>query len=215
MSVKHITEVVQLEGITPTQKLILFIIANYSDEFGQAYPSHGRIMKISCLSRSAVIKNLNKLKEDGYIDWENRNDTSNLYTLTFNRGGVSETQGGLPKIHNTKAYTKQVYILPYQEIFEIYKEKCDQRFFTHSKNPYIIRNRWNQLKEEARRGLVSPKTGKKLDLTKREFWEAYFEIANNSQYYRNKLDGLIKGKPDCRTLLSPTQFNSIIERRHG
>jgi len=94
MSVKHITEVVQLEGITPTQKLILFIIANYSDEFGQAYPSHGRIMKISCLSRSAVIKNLNKLKEDGYIDWENRNDTSNLYTLTFNRG-VSQKHRGV------------------------------------------------------------------------------------------------------------------------
>lgn len=215
MSLKHITEVVQLEGISPTQKLILFIIANYSDEFGQAYPSHGRLMKISCLSRSAVIKNLNKLKDHGYIDWVNRNDTSNLYTLTFNGGGVSETQGGLPKIHNTKDYTKQVYILDYEKIYEIYKDRCDKKYFTHSANSYLIRNRWNELKQLARKGLVSPKTGKKLDLTTEEFWESYFDIANNSKYYRNRLDGLMKNKPDCRTLLSPTQFNSIIERKHG
>ena len=81
MSVKHITEVVQLEGISPTQKLILFILANYADEFGKSYPSHARIMKISCLSRNAVITNLNTLRDLGYIEWQNRNDTSNLYKL--------------------------------------------------------------------------------------------------------------------------------------
>ena len=215
MSVKHITEVVQLEGISPTQKLILFILANYADEFGQSYPSHARIMKISCLSRNAVITNLNTLRDLGYIEWQNRNDTSNLYTLVFGEGGTPEVQGGTVKVHNTKTYTKQVYILSYEEIFDIYKEKCDQKYFVHSANPYVIRNNWNKLKEEARRGLVSPKTGKKLDLTKREFWESYFEIANNAQYYRTRLNGYMKGKPTCRTLLSLTQFNAIIERKHG
>tara|TARA_R100001460_G_scaffold20447_2_gene42403 strand:- start:6002 stop:6649 length:648 start_codon:yes stop_codon:yes gene_type:complete len=215
MSVKHITEVVQLEGISPTQKLILFILANYADEFGQSYPSHARIMKISCLSRNAVITNLNTLRDLGYIEWENRNDTSNLYTLVFSEGGTSEVQGGTVKVHNTKTYTKQVYILNYHEIFDIYKDKCDQKYFVHSANPYVIRNNWNKLKEEARRGLVSPKTGKKLDLTTREFWKSYFDIANNSQYYRKRLNGYMKGKPTCRTLLSLTQFNAIIERKHG
>ena len=129
--------------------------------------------------------------------------------------GYFRSTGGTVKVHNTKTYTKQVYILSYQEIFDIYKEKCDQKYFVHSANPYVIRNNWNKLKEEARRGLVSPKTGKKLDLTKREFWESYFEIANNAQYYRTRLNGYMKGKPTCRTLLSLTQFNAIIERKHG
>lgn len=215
MSLQHITSVVSLEGITPTQKLILFILANYSDEFGQSYPSHGRIMKISCLSRNAVISNLNILRDQGYIDWENRDNFSNLYKLHVNQGGTPEVQGGTPKVHNTKDKTKQVYILDYEKIYEIYKSKCDKKYFTHSANSYLIRNRWNELKQLARKGLISPKTGKKLDLTTEEFWESYFEIANNSPYYRNRLDGLMKNKPDCRTLLSPTQFNSIIERKHG
>jgi hypothetical protein len=217
MSLAHITSVVNLEGITPTQKLILFILANYADEFGQSYPSHARIMKISCLSRNAVISNLNTLRTNGYIDWDNRDNFSNLYTLTVTEGCTPEVPRGTVKVHNTKDKTKQVYILDYQIIYKIYKSKCDKKYFAHHTNAYLVRNRWRALGELARikGGLISPRTGKKLDLTKEEFWESYFEIANNSKYYRNRLDGFLKGKVDCRTLLTPTQFNSIIERHHG
>ena len=71
-----------------------------------------------------------------------------------------------------------------------------------------------ELRELGRKGIISPKTNKKIDLTSEDFWEAYFKIAN-SQGHINYLRGFMKGKPNLRTLLSTTQFNTIIERKYG
>ena len=38
---------------------------------------------------------------------------------------------------------------------------------------------WKELKELGRKGIVSPKTGKKINLASEEFWYKYFEIANS------------------------------------
>ena len=67
MSVENITKIIYLK-VTPTQKLILFTLANWSDQYGQAYPSHETLTKVTCLSLTAVKDNLKKLKDAGYID---------------------------------------------------------------------------------------------------------------------------------------------------
>ncbi len=218
MALEYITQVVKIQGITSTQKLILFCLANYSSEEGTSYPSHSKIAEIACLSRNAVLRNLNTLKKLGLIDWEKHghNKTSNLYKLLVNRGGVIEdympSNGG---IHNTKEKQKK-YILELSEIDSIYKKKCCNKFFRHETNPQITaETRWGKLKEMGRRGLKSPKTGKRLDLTNEEFWTKYFEIAN-SEGYRNHIRSWdMTGKPTLRTLLSENQFNVIIERRYA
>ena len=45
MSVEYITKIIRIE-VSPTQKLILFALANYSDQFGQSYPSHEKLTEI-------------------------------------------------------------------------------------------------------------------------------------------------------------------------
>jgi DNA-binding MarR family transcriptional regulator len=217
MALEFITQVVKIQGITSTQKLILFCLANYSSEEGTSFPSHSKIAEITCLSRNAVLRNLNTLKELGLIDWKKNghNKTSNLYKLLINQGGVIEDY--MPSnrgIHNTKEKQKK-YILELENIDYIYKEKCNNKFFVHEANVLLTaETRWSKLKELGRRGLKSPKTGKCLDLAEIEFWNKYFEIAN-SKGYIDHLRGFMSGKPTLRTLLSQKQFNVIIERRYA
>lgn len=214
MALEYITQVVKIKGITSTQKLILFCLANYSSEDGYSYPSHNKIAEITCLSRNAVLRNLNTLKELGLVDWEKNghNKTSNLYVL---KGGVIQdyinSNGG---IHNTKEKQK-ILILGLDEISNIYKQKCEKNFFRHETNTFTAENRWKKLKALAKKGLKSPKTGKPLDLREKEFWEKYFEIANSDGYRNHVRSWEMSGKPTLRTLLSEKQFNVIIERRYG
>tara|TARA_R110002012_G_scaffold272981_2_gene458779 strand:- start:8735 stop:9382 length:648 start_codon:yes stop_codon:yes gene_type:complete len=215
MALEYITQVVKIKGITSTQKLILFCLANYSSEDGYSYPSHEKIAEITCLSRDSVLKNLRTLKDLGLLTWEKRNNTSNLYQLLFDHGYVVENYiGGSPGLHNTKEKQKEI-ILNLEEISSIYKQKCEKGFFRHETNCFTAENRWKKLKSLIRKGLKSPKTGKHLKLQEKEFWEKYFEIANSEGYRNHVRSWEMSGKPTLRTLLSEKQFNVIIERRYG
>ena len=210
MSLEYITKVLRVD-VKPTQKLILIVLANYSDEFGQAYPSHRKLTELTGLSLSAIKDNLKKLQELGYINWEKRNNTSNLYQILGGSGdGYTPPASG----YNTKANTKTKYILELDNIFELYKSKTSKVHYSHDSNFFIAEPRWKQLRELGRKGIISPKTGEKLDLTSDSFWSKYFEIAN-SQGHINYLNSFMSGKPNLRTLLSTTQFNTIIERKYG
>jgi|TARA_Y100000114_G_scaffold64549_1_gene59107 Fe2+ or Zn2+ uptake regulation protein len=210
MSVEYITKVIKID-VTPSQKLILFVLANYSDEHGRSYPSHKKLSEITCLSLTAIKDNLQKLKTMGLVDWERKNNTSNTYTLQVEPlGGYQTPPGG----YNTKEYTKAIYILDLDKINEIYKKVCTSPYYKKSANTFTAERRWKDLRDLGRKGIVSPKTGKKIDLASDEFWKKYFDIAN-SEGHINHLRGFMKGKPDLRTLLSPNQFNSIIERKYG
>ena len=131
MSLEYITKVLTTE-VNPTQKLILIVLANYSNEYGESYPSHKKLTQLTGLSLSAIKDNLKKLRAQGIIDWENRvNDrdeyTSNLYKIL---GGSGENGGGSLGGYNTKTYTKEIYILDLDEINSIFKEKCDKSFLS-------------------------------------------------------------------------------------
>lgn len=210
MSVEYITKIIKIE-VTPTQKLILFALANYSDQFGQSYPSHEKLTEITGLSLTAVKDNLRKLKMSGYVDWQKRNNTSNLYTLNV---GALDGYRGASGGYNTKEYTKKVYILDLDRINTIYKDKTDKVFYQHSVNTYKAVPRWKELRELGRKGIISPKTNKKIDLTTEEFWSAYFEIAN-SDGHKKWIRSFWDKKPTLMTMLGLNQFDAIIERRYG
>lgn len=210
MSLEYITKVLKVE-VNSTQKLILIVLANYSDEFGQSYPSHRKLTELTNLSLTAIKDNLKKLKEIGYLDWEKRNNTSNLYKLKVSPlGGYPPPSGG----YNTKGNTKQVYILDLDRMNEIYKEQCDKIFYQHSANSFKANARWKELRELGRKGIVSPKTGKKIDLSNEEFWYKYFEIAN-SEGHRKWIRSFWSKKPTLMTMIGLNQFEAIIERRYG
>ena len=57
MSLEYITKVLTI-NVNPTQKLILIVLANYSNEFGESYPSHKRLTQLTGLSLSAIKDNL-------------------------------------------------------------------------------------------------------------------------------------------------------------
>jgi len=210
MSLEYITKVLKVE-VNSTQKLILIVLANYSDEFGQSYPSHKKLTELTNLSLTAIKDNLKKLREIGYLDWEKRNNTSNLYKLKVSpSGGYPPPSGG----YNTKGNTKQIYILDLDRINEIYKEQCDKIFYQHSANSFKANARWKELRELGRKGIVSPKTGKKIDLSNEEFWYKYFEIAN-SEGHRKWIRSFWSKKPTLMTMIGLNQFEAIIERRYG
>lgn len=210
MSVEYITKIIRVE-VTPTQKLILFALANYSDQFGQSYPSHEKLMEITGLGLTAVKDNLKKLKMAGHLDWEKRNNTSNLYTIKV---GSGDDHRGSPGVYNTKDYTKKVYILDLDKINEIYKDKTCKVFYQHSVNSYKAVPRWKELRELGRKGITSPKTNKKIDLAQEDFWEAYFSIAN-SDGHKKWIRSYWDKKPTLMTMLGLNQFDAIIERKYG
>lgn len=211
MALEYITKVLKVTEVNSTQKLLLIVLANYSDEFGESYPSHKKLQELTCLSLSAIKDNLNKLKEKGLLDWDNRNNTSNLYKLQVQPGaGYPPPSGG----YNTKGNTKKVYILDLDKINEIYKEVTDKTFYQHSANSFKATPRWKELKELGRKGVVSPKTGKKINLASEEFWYKYFEIAN-SEGHKKWIRSFWDKKPSLMTMLGINQFEAIIERRYG
>lgn len=213
MALEFITKALR-EETTPTQKLILIILANYSDEFGESYPSHKTITRLTGLSVSAIKSNLNKLRDAGKLEWKQRNNSSNLYRLTLR--GSSGDYGGSSGDYNTKANTKKIYILSLERIHEIYLEECDKVFYVHDKNAFSAETRYKALKEIARtkKGIISPRTNEKLDLTDEEFWRAYFKVAN-SEGHKKYIRSFWDKKPRLNTMLSINQFNTIIERRYG
>ena len=178
--------------------------------------THKKLTQLTGLSLSAIKDNLKKLRAKGIIDWENRvNDrdeyTSNLYKIL---GGSGENGGGSGDGYNTKTYTKEIFILDLDEINEIYKQQCDKSFYQHSANSFKAQPRYKELRELARKGLVSPKTGEKINLNTKEFWEKYFQIAN-SEGHKRWIRSYWDKKPSLMTMLGINQFEAIIERRYG
>jgi len=211
MALEFITKALR-EETTPTQKLILIILANYSDEFGESYPSHKTITRLTGLSVSAIKSNLNKLRDAGKLEWKQRNNSSNLYRLTLM--GSSGDYGGSSGDYNTKANTKKMFILSLEKIHEIYLKHCDRVFFIQDRNCFAANDSYKKLKQATKNDVFSPRTGAKLDLNTEEFWIAYFKVAN-SEGHRKWLRSFWDKKPRLQTMLNVKQFNTIIERRYG
>ena len=92
MSVEALTAALKIQGLKPTEKLILVILANYADENGSCYPSHQHLADIVGLKdQKGVQKIIKQFKERGLLTIEPRynektgGQTSNRYHLKLNQ----------------------------------------------------------------------------------------------------------------------------------
>ena len=90
MSLEALTAAFKVEGLTPTKKLILVVLANYADEQGTCYPSHKHIAKLVGLKdHKGVQRTIKEFEEQGFLRIERRyteegGQTSNRYHLKLN-----------------------------------------------------------------------------------------------------------------------------------
>ena len=98
MSIEAINYALKCPAKNATQKAVLFVLANYSNENNQSYPSISTISRQSCCQYRTVIRALKELEESGFIQkmprFNEKGQTSNLYTVggdNIDRGGVTET----------------------------------------------------------------------------------------------------------------------------
>lgn len=107
-----------------TDKLILIILANYTDAEDTCYPSHRKLAEVCECSTDTVIRSLKRLKELNFIEIEkrfqltqnnNHRQTSNIYKLRIDTHSQIATpppmQNATPITYqNKKEYSKEFEI---------------------------------------------------------------------------------------------------------
>ena len=143
MSIECLNQALKIEGLTPTKKFILVLLANYADEKHTCYPSYAHIAKTVGLKGTKGVKNtIKEFEQLGYLKierrtLENKGYTSNKYHLTLGgvsttprvsqntRGGIlKDTREGLPETPNTKENTKtNIYSDNFESFWKLYPRK--------------------------------------------------------------------------------------------
>jgi len=134
-----------------TDKLILIILANFTDAENTCYPSHKKIAELCECSTDTVIRSLKRLKELNFIEVEkrfqltqnnNHRQTSNIYKLLIDTQSQIATpppmQNATPiTYHNKKEYSKEF------EIFwkEYPNRPNDNKFGASQKFCIIMKNK--------------------------------------------------------------------------
>ena len=134
-----------------TDKLILIILANFTDAENTCYPSHKKIAELCECSTDTVIRSLKRLKELNFIEVEkrfqltqnnNHRQTSNIYKLKIDTQSQIATpppmQNATPiTYHNKKEYSKEF------EIFwkEYPNRPNDNKFGASQKFCVIMKNK--------------------------------------------------------------------------
>jgi DNA-binding MarR family transcriptional regulator len=72
----------QIEGITPTQKLVLVALADQANDDGVCWPSIKTIQRRTCLTDRAVQKSIAGLIQAGYLVRDSRYGRSSYFTVT-------------------------------------------------------------------------------------------------------------------------------------
>ena len=134
-----------------TDKLILIILANFTDAEDTCYPSHRKIAELCECSTDTVIRSLKRLKELNFIEIEkrfqltqnnNHRQTSNIYKLKIDTQSQNAPpppmQNATPITYNNKKeYSKEF------EIFwkEYPNRPNDNKFGASQKFNLVIRNK--------------------------------------------------------------------------
>ena len=138
MSIEFVNKVKKLQGLKPTEKYILHIMADYADEKGSCYPSHSHIAQIVGLQTTKSVKvAIKKFVELGLVvvkhrKKENGGCTSNRYFLnpnmvTENLRVLEETTPSTSKTYNTKDNTKDIYSEKFEIFWRIYPRKIAKK----------------------------------------------------------------------------------------
>lgn len=78
--------VFEMQGISPTEKLILLALADHADDAGRCYPSIDRLASRTCLSERALQVNIKALTAKGFIVIEQGGGRgrANVYRVDIN-----------------------------------------------------------------------------------------------------------------------------------
>ena len=116
---------------SPTQKLVLLLLANISDQSGKSFPSHKYLAAHSELNERTVVRCLDDLQKKGLLKitprFKDSRQTTNLYELSYRGGtgsptGVAESTPQYTKV-NTQIHAKEIYTKEFQEFWEYYPRK--------------------------------------------------------------------------------------------
>jgi len=89
MSIQGLNWAIKQKTVTPTTKLVLFILSNYADENGSSYPSEKKLAEIVGVSDRQIRRCLKNLVDNNLITYEQRKGTSNRYFLSMDTGVLS------------------------------------------------------------------------------------------------------------------------------
>jgi hypothetical protein len=140
MSIECLNQALKIEGLTPTKKLILVLLANYADEKGTCYPSYKHIAKIVGLKTvKGIQKAIKEFEELGLLKIEHRilengSYTSNKYHLMLGGFLKDPTPIKVPSLgsletNNTKDNTKTINVNLdiFEEFWKIYPRKVGKK----------------------------------------------------------------------------------------
>lgn len=117
MSFQAMAQAVKLKTESPTDKLVLLMLANFADENNQAYPSYKRLAEDCCMTERGIKAIMGRLKKAGYVTWEKRKKangslSSNLYTLHLDKAVApmnTDSAFHAPGGHDTQEVVNEVH----------------------------------------------------------------------------------------------------------
>lgn len=96
MTVQAITAALSIAGVSPSEKLLLIVLANYADEQMKCWPSHSRLAANTCMSERNILRLFTALEAKGLLSraarYKNRVRTSDVVTLKI--GGDTTSPHG-------------------------------------------------------------------------------------------------------------------------
>lgn len=137
MSIECLNQAIKVEGLPPTKKLILILLANYADDQNSCYPSYKHIAKLVGLKTvKGIQKTIKEFEQMGLLRVEHRilengSYTSNKYYLTLGGGVIKEptpmndTRVGSQTTNNTKDNTKTNN--QFEKFWKIYPRKIGKK----------------------------------------------------------------------------------------
>jgi len=109
VSNQAITLALQTQGVSSAEKFLLVVISNYANQDMEAWPSHARLARDTCMSRRTIIRLVASLAEKKLISVRGRKSrglqTTSLYTLTF-RGDMMAQRGDIDALDVVTSTTK-------------------------------------------------------------------------------------------------------------
>jgi len=147
MSIECLNNALKVEGLTPTKKFVLVILANYADSRNSCFPSHHHVGKMVGVKDAKHIgRIIRELEQLGYLTIKNRykedgGNISNEYLLTIPSGLQTPTPLDNPTqvvsaTPNTKEDTKESYIEEsFKQFWKLYPRKINKY---QAKQKYLV-----------------------------------------------------------------------------
>ena len=175
-----------------TDKLILIILANFTDAENTCYPSHKKIADLGECSTDTVIRSLKRLKELQFIDIEkrfqvtnnnNHRQTSNIYNLNIDTLSQNATPPPMQNATPITYHIKKDYSKEFELFWKEYPNRPnDNKFGASQKFHMIMKN--NEIPFE--------------DLINKTKWYAKSQVGKEEKFI-----------PHAKTWLSQKRFNDV------